>query len=291
MKKFRTAAEQEVGNNIARIFDACPDPTEIKLENFPKYVRRQHLKRFLAMYEIFKLALPVKGSIVECGVFKGFGAMSWAKLSAMLEPENLTRRIYAFDTFAGFPSVSEKDLSRVATPHEGALFADSHDELLALIAEYDRDRFLGHVDKVHLIKGDVIETIPPFLEKHPHLLVSLLFLDMDLYEPTKAALQYFVPRMPRGAVVEEPEPRHGGVVDGEVVRGHREPELLDLAHEVERAPHGRHAVVGEDGHGRVGSAVPGRREDRAEPLVVPAQSPVELRVCPSVPVEAATPLT
>jgi hypothetical protein len=201
VKKFRTEAEQQVGGNIARIFEACPDPVEIKLENFPKYVRRQHLKRFLAMYEIFKLALPVKGSIVECGVFKGFGVMSWAKLSAMLEPENLTRRIYAFDTFAGFPSVHAKDQTSVADVAAGGLYADSHDELLALVAEYDRDRFLGHVDKVHLIKGDVVATIPPFLEQHPHLVVSLLFLDMDLYEPTKAALQYFVPRMPRGALL------------------------------------------------------------------------------------------
>jgi hypothetical protein len=201
VKKFRTAAEQEVGQNNARIFSACPDPIEVKLENFPKYVRRQHLKRFLAMYEIFKLALPVKGSVVECGVFKGFGVMSWAKLSAMLEPENLTRRIYAFDTFAGFPAVHEKDRTAVADVAPGGLFADSHDELQALIAEYDRDRFLGHVDKVHLVKGDVVQTIPPFLESHPHLVVSLLFLDMDLYEPTRAALKHFVPRMPKGALL------------------------------------------------------------------------------------------
>lgn len=201
VKKFRTPAENEVGVNIARIFDSCPDSVEEKLENFPKYVRRQHLKRFLAMYEVFKLALPVKGSVVECGVFKGFGVMSWAKLSAMLEPENLTRRVYAFDTFAGFPNVHENDRTGVADVVEGGLFADSHAELLALIAEYDRDRFLGHVDKVHLIKGDVVETIPAFLESHPHLVVSLLFLDMDLYEPTRAALQHFVPRMPRGAIL------------------------------------------------------------------------------------------
>lgn len=201
MKKFRTAAEQEVGPNIARIFEACPDPVEVKLENFPKYVRRQHLKRFLAMYEIFKLVLPVKGSVVECGVFKGFGTMSWAKLSAMLEPENLTRRIYGFDTFAGFPSVHAKDATAVADVTPGGLYADSHDELQALVQEYDRDRFLGHVDKVHLIRGDVVETIPPFLAAHPHLVVSLLFLDMDLYEPTRAALQHFVPRMPKGAVL------------------------------------------------------------------------------------------
>jgi hypothetical protein len=153
------------------------------------------------MYEIFKLALPVKGSVVECGVFKGFGVMSWAKLSAMLEPENLTRRIYAFDTFAGFPSVHPKDKTGVAEVRAGGLFADSYDELIGLIAEYDRDRFLGHIDKVHLIRGDVVQSIPPFLEAHPHLVVSLLFLDMDLYEPTKAALKHFVPRMPKGALL------------------------------------------------------------------------------------------
>lgn len=201
MKKFRTSAEQQVGQNIERIFSASPDSVEVKLENFPKYVRRQHLKRFLVMYEVFKLILPVKGSVVECGVFKGFGVMSWAKLSTMLEPENLTRRIYGFDTFEGFPSISEKDSNPVLNPAEGDLYAGSYDELQDLIEEYDRDRFLNHIDKVHLIKGDVRRTVPRFVEEHPHLVVSLLFLDMDLYEPTKTALEYFVPRMPKGAVI------------------------------------------------------------------------------------------
>jgi hypothetical protein len=201
MKKFRTAGEEQVGKNIERIFEACPDPVEVKLENFPKYVRRQKLKRFLALYEIFKLVLPVKGSIVECGVFKGFGIMSWAKLSAMMEPENLTRRVYGFDTFAGFPSFTEKDHNTTAMPAHGGLFADSHDELKALIDEFDRDRFLGHVDKVHLIRGDVTQTIPQFVKDHPHVLVSLLFLDVDLYEPTRAAIEHFLPRMPKGAVI------------------------------------------------------------------------------------------
>ena len=63
------------------------------------------------------------------------------------------------------------------------------------------DRFLGHVDKVHLIKGDATKTIPTFLEESPHLLVSLLFLDFDLYEPTKVALEHLLPRMPRGAII------------------------------------------------------------------------------------------
>jgi hypothetical protein len=201
MEKLRTNIEKEVGKNIERIFATCPDPLEVKLENFPKYVRRQHLKRFLAIYEIFKLVLPVKGSVVECGVFKGFGLMSWAKLSTMLEPENFMRRIYGFDSFEGFPEISEKDANARDMPEKGSLFADSQEELEELIREYDRDRFLGHMDKVHLIKGDAAQTIPQFLKDNPHLVVSLLFLDFDLYEPTKLAIENFLPRMPKGGVI------------------------------------------------------------------------------------------
>jgi len=201
MKKFRTEAEWAVGRNIERIFLSCPDNVETKLENFTKYVRRQHLKRFIAMYEIFKLVLPVKGSVVECGVYRGFGLMAWAKLSAMLEPENLTRRIYGFDTFEGFPSVDEKDQRGRQRVEVGELKADSYSELQELIREYDADRFLGHIPKVELIRGDMSQTIPEFVEKNPHLVVSLLFIDCDLYEPTRVALERFLPRMPKGAVV------------------------------------------------------------------------------------------
>lgn len=200
-RPFRTEIEQQVGRNIERIFLGCPDNVEIKLENFPKYVRRQSLKRFLAFYEVFKLILTVKGSIIECGVFRGSGLMSWAKLSTILEPENLTRRVYGFDTFSGFPSVHAKDQSQFKTTEPGVLRSDCYAELLELIREYDADRFLGHIPKLALIRGDMVKTIPEFVTKHPHLIVSLLFLDCDLYEPTKVALQHFVPRMPKGAII------------------------------------------------------------------------------------------
>lgn len=201
MRTGRTAVEQQVGAAVADIFARSSDPIEIRLEQFPKYVRRQHLKRFLALYEVFKRVLPVKGSVIECGVFRGFGLMSWAKLSAMLEPENLTRRIYGFDSFDGFPHIDDEDRSNHAAPRPGELRADSYSELQELIAEYDRDRFLGHIDKVHLVRGDVMETMPRFVTEHPHLVVSLLFLDFDLFAPTRLALETFLPRMPRGAVI------------------------------------------------------------------------------------------
>lgn len=199
---LRTATEDAEGERNKRIFDSNPSSWETKLENFPKYVRRQNITRFLALYEIFKRVVHVKGSIIECGVNHGFGIMSWAKFSAILEPVNLTRRIYGFDTFEGFPSVSEKDRSKNSDHvKKGDLAADVQEELESLIDVYDSSRFLGHVAKVKLVKGDATVTIPDFIEKHPHLLVSLLYLDFDLYEPTKVALKNFLPRMPKGAIV------------------------------------------------------------------------------------------
>lgn len=198
---FRTQAEQAVGKQIEEIFTGCPDSVETKLDNFTKYVRRQKITRFLALYEIFKQILDVKGSIIECGVYHGFGLMTWAQLSAVLEPVNLTRRIYGFDAFTGFPATHEKDRGRLGQINAGALSANSYDELIKLIKIYDDNRFLGHVFKVELIKGDAVKTIPQFIENNKHLLVSLLFLDFDLYEPTKVAIENFIPRMPKGAII------------------------------------------------------------------------------------------
>lgn len=201
MKEFKTATERAVGPAIADVFERSLDTTEDKIATFPRYARRQQLKRFIAMYEIFKLALPVKGSIVECGVFRGFGFMSWFKLSTILEPENLTRRIYGFDTFEGFPSISENDKSASTATGPGDLASASQAELELLVGLADQDRFLGHIPKAQLIPGDITVTAPAFVEANPHLLVSLLFIDCDLFEPTRAALQAFVPRMPKGAIL------------------------------------------------------------------------------------------
>ena len=115
--------------------------------------------------------------------------MSWAKFSAILEPTNLTRRIYGFDSFEGFPNVTDLDMSS-SSKHvkKGDLKSDSFEELIKLIDNYDKTRFIGHVNKVNLIKGDALKTIPVFIKENPHILISLLFLDFDLFQPTKVAL-------------------------------------------------------------------------------------------------------
>jgi hypothetical protein len=198
---FRRREETEAAVDYVRIFENSQDSTLNKLSNFAKYLRRQDMTKLIARYEIFKKVLHTKGSVVECGVFRGAGLMSWALFSDMMEPVNLTRRIYGFDTFEGFPNVSKKDSNLVRNPKIGDLNANVHEELQEIIGAYDKNRFLGHIEKVKLVKGNASKTIPEFIKNNQHLIVSLLYLDFDLYEPTKVALEHFVPRMPKGAVI------------------------------------------------------------------------------------------
>ena len=47
-----------------------------------------------------------------------------------------------------------------------------------------------------------MQTVPRYIEENPGLRISLLHLDLDLYEPTKVALEYLYPKVvPGGAVI------------------------------------------------------------------------------------------
>lgn len=199
-----TSREIDYRRDIEQYIATSPGSLCEKMENFPKFVSRQSMARYMALYEIFKLVLPVQGSIIECGVNWGGGLMMLAQLSSILEPVNLQRRIVGFDTFAGFGELSQADLQGASDNHElktGGYAADSFEDLQRCISLYDANRFIGHVPKISLIKGDATIEIPRFLEQHAYTVVSLLHLDFDVYEPTKAAIEHFVPRMPKGAVI------------------------------------------------------------------------------------------
>lgn len=198
---LKNLSEKTADEEYIKLFTQCSDEIGVRLDNFPKYVKLQALTRFLARYELFKKIINVKGSIIECGVFRGFGVMSWANLSAILEPVNFMRGIYGFDTFSGFVSSDSKDTTEFKKPEKGELNSNSFDELNELIKAFDKNRYLGHMEKVKLIRGDAIKTIPAFVNENKHIVVSLLFLDFDLFEPTKIAIENFVPRMPKGAII------------------------------------------------------------------------------------------
>jgi hypothetical protein len=197
-----TDKEVEYRVSLEQYYRESAGTNVTKLQNFAKYVPRQVLARFVSKYELFKLIVNVQGSIIEGGVLRGGGLMTWAQLSAILEPVNYQRQIIGFDTFSGFTDLSEEDKKGTSEfSKKGELAVDSFADLKACIDLYDANRFIGHIEKVRLVKGDVKTTIPAYLEDNPHTVVSLLYLDFDVFEPTKIAIENFLPRMPKGAVL------------------------------------------------------------------------------------------
>lgn len=198
-----TENEKKLFADYTSYFSSSPLSETQKLQAFTKYVRRQDLSRFLAKNELIKLQLDIPGVIVECGCYSAGGTFTFAQLSAIYEPYNHTRRVIAFDTFEGFPEISDKDSNASRTYSKGDLFVipEIVDEINVGIELFDRNRPLSHIPKIELCKGDAMKTIPQFIVDKPHVVISLLYLDFDIYEPTKVALETFLPRMPKGSVL------------------------------------------------------------------------------------------
>jgi hypothetical protein len=182
-------------------FETSPLRTFDKLEAFPRFATKRSLSRFLVKYEIYKQILNINGAIIECGVFNGAGLFTWAQLANIFEPTNYNRKVIGFDTFEGFPDTNEMDNSEIHTPKVGDLKGEGIEHLIKSVEKYNYERHLSHISNIDLVKGDFLKTSVEYLEKNKHLLVSLLYLDFDLYEPTKKALEVFLPRMGKGSII------------------------------------------------------------------------------------------
>jgi hypothetical protein len=136
----------------------------------------------------------------------GSGLFSFASFSAILEPYNYQRRIVGFDTFTGFPEVTEKDRSaQFESPQfkkGGFSVSENHlNDMRTSIDLFDRNRYISHLPKIELVPGDVTKTLPEFLKNNSHTLISLLYLDLDLHDPTLFALEALYDRVVKGGII------------------------------------------------------------------------------------------
>jgi hypothetical protein len=152
----------------------------------------------LTRIKLFETIAEVQGAIVECGVHRGNSLMLYYHLSSILEPVAFTRKVIGFDTFEGFPAVSEKDPEGVFV---GGMRDTDYSHLKKWVDLQDLNRSISHIEKVQLVKGDARKTIPRYVKENPHLIIALLYLDFDLYEPTSVALENLLPLVPKGGVV------------------------------------------------------------------------------------------
>lgn len=172
--------------------------SDINIIDFALHTPINSIQRFLARYELMKLIQDIPGAIIELGVCSGNGLMSLIHCHNVLQPTYRYREFYGFDTFEGFPSVHENDIADVKW-EKGDFYNSSYDRLTKVIDIHNSYYYLP--TNVKLIKGDATQTIPIFLNENKHVLVSLLYLDIDIYEPTKVALKEFLPKMAKGSIL------------------------------------------------------------------------------------------
>lgn len=138
--------------------------------------------KFLNHLELYKFILDVPGDVLEFGVFKGASLVRLLTFRDLLENSNC-RKVYGFDVFGKFPRDLKLETDQIFVEkfeNEGGIGIkkDNLDDLLQKKGFKNYD----------LIEGNILETLDLFLTKNPNIEISLLHIDVDVYEPTKVIL-------------------------------------------------------------------------------------------------------
>jgi len=123
----------------------------------------------------------VPGSFAELGVYKGDSAF-------LLHQMDQSRIFHLFDTFEGFQANDLKTEIGKAATYTTSNFADT--SVQKVKKRLSDPEFIFH-------QGYFPETTKG-LKNEQYALVSM---DADLYNPTKAGLEYFYPRLSQGGVI------------------------------------------------------------------------------------------
>jgi hypothetical protein len=160
---------------------------------------RSIVARVLYWARLYEKILPVSGVICEFGVHWGTTSALLTNLRALYEPYNHRRKLYMFDTFEGFPNVSPSD--GLAQEGDFSLPVGYEQDLAHLLAIHESLAPSNHVRKNQIYRGDASETVQVFLDEHPEAVIALAIFDLDLFEPTRAALDAIIPRFTKGSLI------------------------------------------------------------------------------------------
>lgn len=125
----------------------------------------------------------IDGDFMEFGVYKG------GSLYPILKRANeLNRRFFAFDSFAGFPKFDPQ--INGAANHRwllpGAFKDTSYEGVKRYISQCDLD-----INNLHIVPGFFDETLTEaFAQEHNISKVAFAFIDCDLYESATSVLRF-----------------------------------------------------------------------------------------------------
>lgn len=155
----------------------------------------ERMRKLLVRYDLFRMAAEVPGDIVECGVFKGTGLMTWLKLLSIYQAGS-GKRVVGFDVFTEIMPAEGAEKKVVARLMEDANFRGiDTDEVYAMVEAAGIQK-----SSCELVVGDIRETARAYVAKNPGFRISLLHLDLDLGAASHAALEALWPRVVRGGI-------------------------------------------------------------------------------------------
>ena len=151
--------------------------------------------KLLNHLEIYKKIVDLPGDVLEFGVYKGSSIVRLLSFRELLE-SSYSRKIVGFDAFGKFPdNLSIESDKAFVKGFEGAGgFGISKMELEEHL---NRKGFTNF----ELIEGDINHTITEYLKSNPALKISLLHIDVDVYEPSKVILENLWDRVVKGGIL------------------------------------------------------------------------------------------
>lgn len=169
------------------------------------HLRQEFFARQLGVYELYRRTMQLPGSIAEFGVRNGANYFFLARLietfhGAQRHDGIAARHLFGFDTFSGFPSIAPEDQADTAWHDMGVGGVPTDRDVF--FTDFARFRESSPIaSRLHVVEGDVMQTLPAFRERWPGVRFSLVYLDLDLYEPTLAVLEQLWDRIVPGGVV------------------------------------------------------------------------------------------
>lgn len=201
MKEIIRKLLESNGWMLRKIYDLDMGSEFVGIQERVEPYTMTSLARQYALYEAVEYLekFNIEGEIVECGVWKGGSAMIAAL--TLLARGSTERELWLYDTFAGMPKPSERDVNI------NGLQASERWESLKDMGGWDvasredveeNMRITGYPqNRIRIIEGMVEDTLKIY---HPER-IALLRLDTDWYESTKSEFEHLFPRLVSGGVL------------------------------------------------------------------------------------------
>jgi hypothetical protein len=163
---------------------------------------RNVFNKLYSKISFYEMTKHLCGDIVECGVFKGSGLVSWLKILDMNEPNSI-KKVVGFDFFNPNFVDSLEDMTDKETMQQVFTRCNNLDKNDVSKVGVTQKLLLSGFDlsKYDLVEGNIIFTVNEYLKNRPGFRISILNIDLDIEEPTYATLVNLWDRVVDGGVV------------------------------------------------------------------------------------------